>query len=80
MAQLRILTMPHPILAKTAREVRDDEFGPELEQLLSDMAETMYAAPGVGLAAPQIGDPVASWSSTAALTKSTGRSACWSTR
>jgi peptide deformylase len=56
MAQLRILTMPHPILAKTAREVRDDEFGPELEQLLSDMAETMYAAPGVGLAAPQIGD------------------------
>ena len=30
----------------------DDEL---MEQLLSDMAETMYAAPGVGLAAPQIG-------------------------
>jgi len=31
------------------------EFGPELEALVEDMAETMYAAPGVGLAAPQIG-------------------------
>lgn len=32
-----------------------DEFGPELDELIDDMAETMYAAPGVGLAAPQIG-------------------------
>ncbi len=31
------------------------DFGPELQQLVDDMAETMYAAPGVGLAAPQIG-------------------------
>ena len=31
------------------------EFGDELAQLIDDMAETMYAAPGVGLAAPQIG-------------------------
>jgi peptide deformylase len=31
------------------------EFGPDLHALLDDMAETMYAAPGVGLAAPQIG-------------------------
>ena len=31
------------------------EFGPELHKLIGDMAETMYAAPGVGLAAPQIG-------------------------
>jgi len=31
------------------------EFGPELQELVEDMAETMYAAPGVGLAAPQIG-------------------------
>jgi peptide deformylase len=31
------------------------EFGPELHALIDDMAETMYAAPGVGLAAPQIG-------------------------
>jgi peptide deformylase len=31
------------------------EFGEELQRLVDDMAETMYAAPGVGLAAPQIG-------------------------
>ena len=31
------------------------EFGEELEKLVADMAETMYDAPGVGLAAPQIG-------------------------
>jgi peptide deformylase len=34
------------------------EFGPELAKLVDDMAETMYAAPGVGLAATQIGEPV----------------------
>lgn len=56
MATLEILTAPHPILAGRARDVRDDEFGPDLAQRLSDMAETMYAAPGVGLAAPQVGD------------------------
>jgi peptide deformylase len=32
------------------------EFGPELGKLVDDMAETMYAAPGVGLAATQIGE------------------------
>lgn len=56
MALLPILTAPHPVLAAKARNVRDDEFGDALEQLTSDMAETMYAAPGVGLAAPQVGD------------------------
>jgi peptide deformylase len=56
MAVLPILTAPHPVLAAKARDVRDDEFGPDLVRLLSDMAETMYAAPGVGLAAPQVGD------------------------
>jgi len=34
------------------------EFGVELEKLIDDMIETMYAAPGVGLAAPQIGVPL----------------------
>lgn len=57
MAVLPILVAPHPVLALKCRPVRDDEFGPALAQILSDMAETMYAAPGVGLAAPQIGDP-----------------------
>jgi peptide deformylase len=56
MAVLPILTAPHPVLAKKAVEVAPDAFGPALVQLLADMAETMYAAPGVGLAAPQIGD------------------------
>jgi peptide deformylase len=56
MAILEILVAPHPTLSTAAREVRDDEFGPGLAQKLSDMAETMYAAPGVGLAAPQVGD------------------------
>ena len=56
MAILDILTTPHPVLAAKARDVRDDEFGPALTKLTSDMAETMYAAPGVGLAAPQVGD------------------------
>lgn len=56
MAILPILEAPHPILSKKARPVRDDEFTPALSTLLNDMAETMYAAPGVGLAAPQVGD------------------------
>jgi len=56
MAILPILEAPHPVLSKKARRVVDDEFGPELEVFLSDMAQTMYAAPGVGLAAPQVGD------------------------
>ncbi len=49
-----------PILHYPDKRLRDPgkpvtEFGPELHQLVDDMAETMYAAPGVGLAAPQIG-------------------------
>lgn len=56
MAILEIITAPHPILEARAREVRPDEFGPALDIHLSDMAETMYAAPGVGLAAPQVAD------------------------
>ena len=57
MAVLEIITAPHPILEMRARTVEPDEFGPDLEQHVRDMAETMYAAPGVGLAAPQVSDP-----------------------
>ena len=57
MAVLDILTAPHPLLERKARPVEPDEFGPELVKRVSDMAETMYAAPGVGLAAPQVSDP-----------------------
>ena len=35
-----------------------DALTPEIDRLIEDMIETMYAAPGVGLAAPQIGVPL----------------------
>lgn len=53
MALREIVSDPFPALKKKAEKVR--EFGPELKKLVEDMAETMYAAPGVGLAANQIG-------------------------
>ena len=34
------------------------EITPEIEELVRDMVETLYAAPGVGLAAPQVGVPL----------------------
>ncbi len=53
MAVRPILHYPDPRLREPGKTVTD--FGPELQELVSDMAETMYAAPGVGLAATQIG-------------------------
>jgi len=53
MALLKILRYPDPRLHKVAKPVT--EFGTErLRQLVADMAETMYDAPGVGLAATQV--------------------------
>ena len=48
-----ILRYGSDTLHATARPV--DDFGTDLQSLLDDMIETMYAAPGVGLAAPQVG-------------------------
>lgn len=48
-----IKTFPDPVLRKTAKKVTT--FDDELKILAQDMAETMYDAPGVGLAANQIG-------------------------
>ena len=48
-----IVSYPDPVLAATAERV--EVFDEELRQLADDMAETMYAAPGVGLAANQVG-------------------------
>ncbi len=45
-----------PVLRRRATDVT--EFGPQLARLADDMLETMYAADGVGLAAPQIGVPL----------------------
>ena len=53
MAILEILKYPHPILAKAAAPVKN--ITGKTVQLVNDMLDTMYAAPGVGLAAPQIG-------------------------
>ena len=52
MALLPILEYPDPRLKKVAAPVR--QFTPEIQKLVRDMAETMYAAPGVGLAATQV--------------------------
>ena len=53
MAKLQIITLPDPILRKVSAPVeRIDE---EVLKLADDMLETMYAAPGVGLAAVQVG-------------------------
>jgi len=49
---LPILEYPDPRLRKVAAPVT--VFGPEIERLVRDMAETMYEAPGIGLAATQV--------------------------
>lgn len=55
MSQLPIVTLPDPLLrAKSAPVERIDE---PLHKLVRDMLETMYAAPGIGLAAVQVGLP-----------------------
>lgn len=48
-----IVKDPDPVLREVAKEVT--KFNPNLKKLLKDMAETMYDAEGVGLAAPQVG-------------------------
>lgn len=53
MALLKILEVPHPLLKKKCEQVETTDDG--LRKTLDDMLETMYAAPGVGLAAPQVG-------------------------
>lgn len=53
MAVLRILTYPDPRLRKKSIPV--ERIDKQIEKLLDDMAETMYDAPGIGLAAPQVG-------------------------
>ena len=52
MSLLTILRYPDPRLHKVARKV--SVFDADLKRLVADMAETMYDAPGVGLAASQI--------------------------
>jgi len=55
MAIRRIVTYGTPILRQRTQTVAD--LNGDLQQLIDDMAATMYAAPGVGLAANQVGSP-----------------------
>jgi peptide deformylase len=56
MAYVReIITEGHPTLRKVAKKVTPRELAdPIFQQLIDDMFETMYEAPGIGLAAPQV--------------------------
>jgi len=56
MSKLDILVAPDPRLKVTAQPV--EKVDDKLRRLMDDMLETMYAAPGIGLAAPQVGKPV----------------------
>ncbi len=51
-----ILKYGDSVLHEKARVV--DAITPDIDRLVNDMIETMYAAPGVGLAAPQVGEPL----------------------
>jgi peptide deformylase len=53
MAIRKIITYPHPVLKQAAEPVK--KITSEIQALVADMADTMYAAPGIGLAANQIG-------------------------
>ncbi len=55
MAIRNIITLPDPLLRKKSAAV--ERIDAELKALADDMLETMYAAPGVGLAAVQVGVP-----------------------
>ena len=56
MAILPIVQFPNPVLAMNCQPVQ--EINDQIRRLAADMGETMYKAPGVGLAAPQVGEPV----------------------
>ncbi len=52
MAAREIIIVPHPTLRKKSAKVSD--FGPDLQQLIEDMIETLHKNSGAGLAAPQV--------------------------
>ncbi len=55
MAAREIIIVPHPTLRKKSSKVSD--FGPDLQQLIEDMIETLHENSGAGLAAPQVNIP-----------------------
>jgi len=59
MATLGIVQVGDPVLRQRARPLSLEELAsPRIQTLIEDMRETMRAAPGVGLAAPQIGESI----------------------
>ena len=59
MAKLEIVQVGDPVLRQAARPLTREELASDrIQQLISDMRDTMRAAPGVGLAAPQIGESI----------------------
>jgi peptide deformylase len=56
MAVLEILHYPHPVLKEKSQTVQ--KIDASIRKLVQDLAETMYSAPGVGLAANQVGVPL----------------------
>ena len=52
---MRIVHYPEPVLLTVGRPVGEEDFGPDFDLVIAHMFETMHAAGGVGLAAPQIG-------------------------
>ncbi len=56
MAVLPIRTVPDPVLREKSKRIRAVD--KSIQKLIADMMETMYAAPGVGLSAPQVGVPI----------------------
>lgn len=53
---LEIKKYPDPVLTKKTKKIKNID--QELQKLIDDMIETMYSAPGVGLAAPQVGHSI----------------------
>lgn len=59
MAILKVARMGHPILRQVARDLTPKEIGsPEIKRLVQDMIETMQEYGGIGLAAPQVHQPL----------------------
>jgi peptide deformylase len=57
--RLKIVQTGDPVLRHDARPlIREEVIGEEIQRLIRDMRETMHDAPGVGLAAPQVGLPL----------------------
>lgn len=59
MSILKIARMGHPVLREKARKLKPDEFrSPDIRRLIDDMIETMEEYDGIGLAAPQVYQPI----------------------